>query len=81
MEPDPAEPGQRRRTWTWILAAVWLALGFWSIETGDMWLALAQVALAAWLASTAIWPRVDAWDRSLTFRRKRPSEVSAPDRE
>lgn len=58
-----------RRTWSFILAACWGALGLWVMSTGQTWLGLGQVALAVTYVAAALSPEVAAWDQAPLFRR------------
>lgn len=81
------EQGATGRTWgrpvLALLGVGWIGIGFWSVKDGEMWHAAACVALGLlWLASFT-WPgsRLDRLlSTPLVGKRKKPEEVSAPDR-
>lgn len=59
-----------RRTWSFVIAACWGALGLWAMSAGQTWLGLAQLALGVSFVAAALSPRVAAWDQAPLFRRK-----------
>jgi hypothetical protein len=59
-----------RRTWSFVMAACWSALGLWAMSAGQTWLGLAQLALGVSFVATALSPRMAAWDQTPLFRRK-----------
>lgn len=65
------------------LAVLWVGLGFWAIEGGDMWRGAAQVALGVAFGATYLWPdsRFTHYMEKPVFRRKKHAEqVGTPDR-
>jgi hypothetical protein len=45
-----------RRTWSFVMAACWSALGLWAMSAGQTWLGLAQLALGVSFVATALSP-------------------------
>lgn len=63
----------RGRPITMVIAVVWVGLGFWAVEDGDMWRGAAGVALGLLFLSTWLWPE-SAFTRfaeASPFRRKK----------
>lgn len=59
-----------------VLAVVWVGLGFWAVEDGDMWRAAATILFGALLGATYLWP-TSAFTRFVdapVLRRKRPAD-------
>lgn len=66
-----------------VLAVLWVGLGFWAIEDGDMWRGAAGVALGALWAWSYLRPdsRFTTFvEKPIVSRRKRAEQVGTPDR-
>lgn len=66
-----------------VFAVVWVGLGFWAVEDGDMWRGAAGVALGVLWAWSYLQPesKVARFMERPIFRRKKHAEqVGTPDR-
>jgi hypothetical protein len=72
--PDGART--RGRPVVALIAAGYLAVGFWSIEAGQTWLGIAGVALGLLQLTAYLWPgsRADRFLSAPLVRRKRPTD-------
>ena len=80
---DPGNARTRGRPILAVLAALWLALGFWAIEDGDMWRGAAGVALGLLNGAGYLWPDTAVtrfMDAPLFGRRKTADALDASDR-
>ena len=73
---ESGDTSKRGRPSSAVLGVLWLGLGFWNVETGDLGVAAGFVVLGLLMGSTYVWPG-SALGRFLStpiIRRKQPAD-------